>query len=428
MSGVQQSSAAEPVESAGWKPQPRPEWVTRLNQVGRIFGPAALVSLTAEDLLAAAVAATGLDDFGDDDWRVPFEILLADLEQSADLHLVGRLMYRYDLVRSLAARLRMRETEKQHPEILEQEITAPVFITGLGRTGTSILYELLAQDPQWHTPLGWEVRFPSPPPVAEERQTDPRVALAAADIDLWVQVVPEFLPIHETEALGPDEDVSGLMADFVSPVFYATGQVPNYQGWLMSPAGVALTYKAQRRLLQHLQFRTPGRWLVKGPAHIATLGALLAAYPDAQVVFTHRDPVKVMASAANMMSTLQWQRSETVRHQEYAQGLAFGYPMLLDMIGAQRADGSIPDDRVADVRYEDLVREPVATVRALYRDLGLDLSDDVAQAIQAYVDARPKGRHGGAGYRFSDLGLDEGALRSALAGYMGTYAVPEEAL
>ena len=146
------------------------------------------------------------------------------------------------------------------------------------------------------------------------------------------------------------------------------------------------------------------------------------------MIFTHRDPVKVMASASNMMATLQWQRSETVGHEAYAQGLSFGYPILLDMIAQGRADGSIPDDRVADVLYADLVRDPVPTVRALYADLGLELSDEVAQKIQAYLDGRPKGRHGGAGYQFSDLGLDEAALRDSLTSYMSTYDVPEEAL
>ena len=297
-------------EPAVWRPPQRPAWVSLLNRVGETLGsPAALVPLDETSLLEAAKTVTSLEDFGGDDWREPFRILLADIENEANLTLTGRLLTRYDLVRSLVVRLQMADTEKRHPEILEQPIEAPIFITGMGRTGTSILYEVIAQDPRLRSTLGWELRFPSPPPEAATRHDDRRIADAAAEIDLWLEVVPEFRPIHEMSAEGADEDVVGEMHEFMSQVFTATHRVPNYEAWLVG-SGMAQAFRFHRRLLQHLQWKTPGRVIVKGPSHISCLPTLFAEYPDAQVIMTHRDPLKVMASTANMFATLRWQRSE----------------------------------------------------------------------------------------------------------------------
>ncbi len=209
--------------SERWRPQSRPAWVTAVNDVGRILGsPDLLVALDEDSLLEAARRATGLDDFGGDEWREPFRILLVDMEQEAELTLVGRLMARFDLVRSLVALLGMAEDERKYPEILEQAVAAPIFVTGLGRTGTSILHELLAQDPALRSAYGWEQRYPSPPPEAARWHDDPRIAKATADIDLWLQVVPEFLAVHESRSDGPDEDTVGQQLGFLSQVWSAT--------------------------------------------------------------------------------------------------------------------------------------------------------------------------------------------------------------
>ena len=145
-----------------WAPPPRPHWVRLLNQLGRNLGDeSALVALDEASLLATAQRVTGLADFGDDAWREPFAILLADIENEAKLNLTGRLLTRYDLLRSLVFRLRMAEAEKRQPQILDEEIREPIIVAGLGRTGTSILHELMAQDPRLRAPLGWEMRYPA---------------------------------------------------------------------------------------------------------------------------------------------------------------------------------------------------------------------------------------------------------------------------
>jgi hypothetical protein len=408
---------------AKWAPPPRPEWVRLLNQVGSNLGePSGLVPLDEASLLAAAQQLTGLDDFGEDEWREPFGILLADIENEAKLNLMGRLLTRYDLLRSLVYRLRMAETEKRHPEIAEQPIEQPIFITGLGRTGTSILHESMAQDPRFRAPLGWEMRYPSPPP--EPGEDEPRMGMTAAEVDLWLEVVPEFAPIHEISVDGPDEDSVGHLHEFASQVWGATNRAPNFDIW-MATKGWTRAFAFERRLLQHLQFRKPGRWILKG-IYASCLPNLFAEFPDARVVMTHRDPLKVLASAANMLSTLRWQRSDAVDYNEIVAPLGFGIPLVMDMVVEQRRSGAVPDDRFIDVRFADLMADHLGTIGGVYEQLGMDFTDEAAGQIGAYLDAKPRGRHGKHAYSINDLGLDLAEMRTKFADYMNHFNVPEE--
>ena len=407
------------METGRWRPPPRPVWVDRLNRMGRNLGsPAVVIPLDETSLLEAAAAATGLDDFGPDGWREPFRLLLEDMENEADLTLTGRLMARFDLLRSLTARLRMAEAERQHPGIREAPVAAPIIITGLGRTGTTILHELLGCDPALRTPLGRELRYPAPQSGA--------TVDAAADIDFWVDVVPEFLAMHESTSEGPDEDSAGLVHEFVCPVWSACHRAPNFDAAIRGAN--AQTARFHRRLLQHLQYARPGRWLVKGPTHLSMLPDFFAEYPDARVIQTHRDPLKVLASTADMIATLRWQRSDSVHYEEYAQQITFGYPLLLDYVAGQRASGALPGERFVDVRYADLMRDPLATIADIYRQLELELSEVAAERMRAHLAARPKGRHGERAYRFEDLGVKEGDMREKFAGYMDRFAVLREEL
>ena len=297
----------------------------------------------------------------------------------------------------------------------------------MGRTGTTILHELLAQDPAFRATAGWELRYPSPPPTAEREVGDPRIANTAAEIEMWLELIPEFRPIHEMSVEGPDEDVVGQEHSFMSHVWSATHRAPNYEMWLAG-SGMVAALRFHRRLLQHLQFSSPGRLLLKGPSHIACLPALFAEYPDAQVIMTHRDPIKVMASTANMNATLRWQRSDHVDFSEIVMPISFGLPYLMDMVMEQRGSGKVPNDRFIDVRYADLMADPVEAMRCTYEQLGMELVDSTVDRVRAHLKAKPKGRHGGHAYQFGDLGLDEAEVRAKFANYMEHHKIPEERL
>jgi hypothetical protein len=412
--------------AARWTPRPRPDWVTELNTLGtNRNSPAALVSLDEASLLATATeVAGGLDDFGDDAWREPFRILVDDMHNVSDLTLIGRLLCRNELLRSLTARLQITATYAQHPEIDGEVIEQPVFIAGMARSGTTILLELLAEDPTFRAALTGELLYPCPPPEAATRTTDPRLAMAGADLGMWDFVTPEFPAIHENRGDAPNECHVGMLHEFTSPIWGATQYVPNYDRWLAMRDG-SQGYRFHRRLLKLLQWRSPGRWLLKGPGHLSTLPALFAEYPDARVIVTHRDPLKTTASLVSLMATMRWQRSDTVDFARIVQ-VASMSNYLWDIVMEQRRSGQIPDDRIVDVQYRDLMKDPIATLRQTYERLGLTLAPDAERRMGTYLEAKPKDRHGVHRYSFDDLGLDRAAVRQTFAAYMEHYGVEEE--
>ncbi len=412
------------VDGAHWTPRSRPTWVHTLNTVGTDIGAAAVVPLDEDSLLDSARAAAGLDDFGDDDaWREPFGLLLGDIE-AAKLTLTGRLLTRIDIVKSLVVLLQLAATEKLHPEIRELAVVEPIFITGLGRTGSSILIELFGQDDALRPVLGWEYRHPSPPP--ESGHPDPtRIAATAAEIALWEEVIPELSAIHETTVTEPDEDSMGHMHTFVSGIWTATHHAPNLEAWVGADGG-KLALRFHRRLLQHLGWRKPGRFILKNPGYLSCLSNLFAEFPDARIIQTHRDPIKVLASTADMLATVRWQRSDHVDIEAMVQRIAFGYPFLLDMVTQQRESGQLPTDRFADIKYADLMTDHVGAISKVYAQLGLELRDDTADRMRSYVESKPRGRHGDRSYSFDDLGLDRAEMRQRFAAYMERFDVPEE--
>jgi hypothetical protein len=388
-------------------------------------GPEHLVDLSAESMLQAARDSTGLGDFGPTNWREGFELLIADLNNTADLTLVGRLLARQEIIRSLQALLLVTEDYHTHPEIEEEKIDAPIFVTGMGRAGTTVLHELLAEDPQFRIPLTWELLYPSPAPVAETRASDPRIAIADADHTIWAEVTPEYRTMHENRGDAPNECILGTLHNFTSQVWGFAHDTPNYDAWHLL-GDHSEEYRFHRRLLKVLQFRAPGRWMLKGPTHLFSLPALFQEYPDARVVTIHRDPLKSLPSTVSLFALMRWQRSERVDYDGLVQLLATAYPMALDALVQQRADGTLPDDRIVDVRYGDLMSDPVSAMADLYSDLDLEFTAGHADRVKTYLAAKPKDRHGAHRYSFDDLGLDMDTVRAAFRNYQQTYGVEDE--
>ena len=290
----------------------RPEWLRNLNAFGRslLSGGGTGVPLDERSLLDDARRSTGLEDFGGDDFLEPLRVLLASLEDEARLTLMGRLLARSDVLNLLENRLQIRETVRRSPEILQIAVDGPLFIVGLPRSGTSILHELLAQDPASRAPLSWEARFPCPPPETATRETDPRIEQADRVFLFWNELVPAYRTMHEMGARIPCECIWLTAHSFRSEEFLGRQQLPSYGAWLAA-ADLRPAYRYHRLMLQLLAARQPTeRWVLKAPSHMAALGTLLAEYPDARIVMTHRDPLKTMGSTASLLSALAWMRSD----------------------------------------------------------------------------------------------------------------------
>lgn len=385
-------------------------------------GPAQLaVSLAPERLLAAARRSARCDDLGPPDFEEPFRILLASIEAESRLNGIGRIAARHDLTGMLVNRLLLERDRRQHPGIAAEEIRRPLVIAGLPRTGSTFLHGLLAADPANRTPRHWELRAPSPPPERVTYETDPRIARAARDVRWFIRLAPRFPAIHPVGERLPEECVVILSHAFRSFQFSSTWYVPSYQEWL-DRADLAPAYRYHRRFLQHLQWRCPGeRWLLKAPPHLRGLPAMFSTYPDMNVVWTHRDPTEVVASVTSLHVVLRQVFSRHVDPLRVGPEVA---AMLADDIrcGVEaRAAGCAPPERFFDVWYPELMADPIAVVRRMYRHFDLPLSDAAERAMRRYLATHPKDRHGAHVYTLADFGLDAAEERARNRGYLERY-------
>ena len=400
-----------------------------LNRAGGLLAGAGLplVRLDPDGLCARASRRTGLDDFGDDAFREPLRRLLHSMEHEAALTLLGRLIARTDVVRLLENRLRMTDVRRRHPEIDAQEIRRPLFIVGLPRTGTTILHELMAQDPENRVPMTWEVMHVWPPPERATYESDPRIAAVDKHFAGVDRLIPGFQSMHPMGARLPQECVALTAHDFASMLFSTTHRVPAYHDWL-DGTDLRWVYASHRRQLQYLQWRCPGeRWVLKSPGHLWALDALLAVYPDAAIVQTHRDPLRVVASLASLVALLRRLASDRVDRAaigaEWTARLAAGLERSMAVrTGADaRADG-----RILDVHFADFMRDQVGTVRRIYEHCGLRLSADAETRMRRFLAANPDDKHGRHRYTLAAAGLDPATERRRYAAYQERFGIPSE--
>ena len=284
------------ITQMSFDPRYRPWSVRFANAMGRTIP----LSLDPESLMQTARRRTGLEDFGPFPLEEPLHLLCSAYENESQMNFIGRAAARSYLLRLLENRLRLESDRRKYPEIEQQNIREPVFVLGLPRTGTTILYNLLELDPDNRAPLSWEVMMPSPPPGLDTtKQPDPRIAETDRLLNRVDRLAPDFRKIHPLGATLPQECIAITTHPLQSIQFHTTHRVPSYQAWL-DRQDLRPGYEWHKRFLQHLQWRAGGeRWLLKAPAHLFGMDALSAVYPDARVIQTHRDPVKVVASIAS---------------------------------------------------------------------------------------------------------------------------------
>ncbi len=408
-----------------WTPTVHPEWLSKMNREGECFNLPAVVPLDEESLLKEAQRVTGLTDFGNDLWIEPFHVLIKALEEEAQLTLMGRLMARNDIITWLSTRLQVIDTLKQHPEILEEEIVAPMIIVGLPRSGTSILFELLAQDPEVGVPLTWEAMLPCPPPEAATYNTDPRIERAHNIATQWNRVAPEFAAMHEMGGKIPAECGQIMCSSFISDQIAALHQTPSYSVWL-AQANYLPVYQHHKQILQILQWRNPrNRWLLKAPEHQVHLENLLKVYPDARIVQTHRDPIKCMASTTSLIGTLYSMRSDQSFQAEMFENIIMGEAtsQRLEKVMDQRESGVVPAANIADSRYQDLMDDPMGCIKNIYSHFGMTLADEAKAKMLKYLEGKPKGKFGKHKYDINDERAKE---RQLFQRYQEHYNVPFE--
>jgi len=401
---------------------PRPDWVRRINAMAPgVGGAGVLVSLDPDEIVAAAVAATGLDDFGAPTWEEPFRRLVASIEDEARCHVVGRLMCRHDLIRHLSTRLLIVDAHRRDPGLAATAVPAPIFITGPARSGTSILQELVALDPGLRGPLAYEMAYPLPPAGTDDAT---RRAWAECEFDLWADVHPGFAAVHSLEAGLPEECLWLLAPEFDMGFWSTNVGIPSFLAW-RATSDLLPAYAMHRQFVQVLQAGRPTSWIFKSPIHMSRLPTLLAVYPDARILRTHRDPVKTMASSVSTLVHGRYTRSDHVDPLEVAAMSGMGLTMMLN--AAASPAGALPPGQVAEVQYLDLLADPVATVTTALETLGVAPDPSLPERITEYLAARPQGHKGVHRYSLAEYGMDADTVHADLAPYIETFGVVAEA-
>jgi len=397
-----------------------------LNRAGSGLARAGLElpSLTSEAIVRAARKRAGGWNLGGESFREPLERYLAAARDEAELTLFGRLAVKGMLVESLRNRIELARWIREHPEVREERIEAPWVIVGLPRTGTSLLSILLGLDPEARALMHWEAARLIPPPTLATAAEDPRIAANAREIAQVLKLNPALGAMHPFGATIAQECVALFMYDVRTLGVETQAYVPSYGRWLqgcdMTPA-----YAQHELALQALQSAQPtGRWVLKSPNHLWCLGTLLERYPDARIIWTHRDPGRVITSLASLVNSLQ--RTFTTRRDP----IPIAEEWLLKARFAIES-GMAYDDRASGgwcqhLRFADLMKDPIGAVQAIYAHHGETTSALHVRRMEVWM--RERGRHseGRHVYDPKDFGWSYDDLAERFRAYRDRYDIPRE--
>jgi hypothetical protein len=416
------------VTSADYGRPYRPRAIAFINRLGRAapFGPLGR-RLDADSLIAQARRRSGLVRFDDEAFREPLARLLDAIKREARLTAIGRVITRTRLVGILQNRLRAQALFEQHPEILDEKVEAPVFIVGLQRTGTTMLQRLLAADPGMRALASWEALNPAPL-ARPSKGRDPRIGHAVRAEKGLRYLAPDFFAIHPVEAEAPEEEVILLDHSFLSSVAESMLHVPSFAAWLeeqdQTPA-----YEYLKKMLQLLQWQARAdRWILKTPHHLEWLDTLLAVFPDARIVQTHRDPMKTLASFCSMVAHARGVFSDELDpHEVGAHWLRKNRRQVERAMAARDArEARGGGGAFLDVSYYDLMADPMTQVQRIYDFIGRPLDEKVRGLMLESRRANPQHKHGEHRYRLEDFGLDRDRVDAAFAAYRERHAIRRE--
>ncbi len=391
----------------------------RLTPLGRPF--------TSEELHDLATKQTGLREFGNPSYKLGFDRLLASLNGEAQLTPLGKLIAREETRNGLIHRLKLEQHHREYPEIGAAPIRSPIIMMGMGRSGTSILHELLALDPNNRVPMTWEVENPFPAPETASYDKDPRIAATQKQLDRTDQIIPNFKQIHRMGSALPQECVRITAGEFATLIFGCTYDVPGYANWVLEEADMAPSYEYHRRFLQLLQWKCPAeRWVLKSPGHLWSLEAMMAAYPDARLIQTHRDPLKTTASLSSLITSLRAMSSRNVDPIAISKQWAQWNATALNDSVRVRQSGLIAPNQIIDISFYEFMDSPLKQIQSIYDFFELELSSDTRQKMQDYLNVNTADQHGTHQYKFSDFGFDVSAERERVRPYQEYFDVPME--
>ncbi len=382
--------------------------------------------LVADAMIEEAHKATGIDAFDAETYREGLDVFVEDFNDGIAL---GRYVdagierARADCVMYLANRLKVAGYLRERPELLDRPIEKPVFVMGMARTGTTLMSNLLAADPARRSPLTWEIDDPVPPATTATLISDPRAQARLAQEKAMMAANPEMGKFYRGSAIYPNECVFFMCHDFKTLMIESKGILPKYREFIFD-CDMTSAYEYHKKFLQLLQADAPGVWNCKKPSHSLFLEYLFKIYPDARVVWTHRDPFTATGSLASLIQLSHRMFMGKVDHKWLGGNYSWQQFQHCNRIMDFR--DKYGEDKIIDVHYADIVRDPMGAVKTLYKQLGDEFTPEAEAGIQAWVDDNPQDKFGVHEYKLAQFGLTKELLAPHFERYLSRYNVEPE--
>lgn len=377
------------------------------------------MALGFSEIVNAAREKVAVPDPDSDSWKEGLEILLHDHTRQDRLTERGEMIVRNRYVETLAARMQVDEYIRLNPAVLDQPIDRPVFILGMPRTGTTMLSYMLDADPANRSMLRWEAYNAAPPAAPGALKTDPRCLAEVARDENMLKMAPKVAAAHFEPGDGPTECVHLIAQDFRSLMLAVTTTVPTYHDWLMF-TDMTTAFEHRKRVLQILQSTNPGRWVLKMPSDSLFIRQLFKTFPDARVIWTHRDPYAVVGSSLGMRGNSR----PMFEVDEGAEYMRQYFPLQLALHASRPLEVSAerPDD-IYHCYYDDLVADPLAQLKQIYRWLGNDWTETAEAGMQGWLDSNPQNKRGKHSYSLEEWGLTRKDLEPYFSDYLRVHPV-----
>ena len=378
------------------------------------------MKINANEILDQAKSETGLSDLGEPLFFEGLNRLIDSINNEANLNEIGIQAQPIRIQGLLTNRLRFEEDLKKFPEILDQEIIAPIVIVGLPRTGSTMTHRLLASDPNHTAMLWWEGRYPALLPGEKRGDIETRMELGKAEVDAVVAASPEALDIHPWDYKGADEEILLLEHNFLSTVPESFMALPSYSEWI-EDQDHTLAYEDLKKFIQYLQWQNPGRekkrWVLKSPHHLGFIDKMISVFPDAKIIQTHRDPIKTVPSFCSMCANLF--EPLTTNFDKVFIGKHWSNKLTRALNHCMNISEQHPDNFL-DLEFLNMIKDPIDEMKKIYEFIGEPFGEKTEVAMEAW---REENKHemGAHKYSLEEYDLTESQINDNFAKYQQKY-------
>ena len=378
------------------------------------------MKINANEILDQAKSETGLSYLGEPLFFEGLNRLIDSINNEANLNEIGIQAQPIRIQGLLTNRLRFEEDLKKFPEILDQEIIAPIVIVGLPRTGSTMTHRLLASDPNHTAMLWWEGRYPALLPGEKRGDIEARMELGKAEVDAVVAASPEALDIHPWDYKGADEEILLLEHNFLSTVPESFMALPSYSEWI-EEQDHALAYEDLKKFIQYLQWQNPGRekkrWVLKSPHHLGFIDKMISVFPDAKIIQTHRDPIKTVPSFCSMCANLF--EPLTTNFDKVFIGKHWSNKLTRALNHCMNISEQHPDNFL-DLEFLNMIKDPIDEMKKIYEFIGEPFGEKTEVAMEAW---REENKHemGAHKYSLEEYDLTESQINDNFAKYQQKY-------